>query len=68
MPQYKVDHYNDESRMLHSTNLIYAADEDSARKAADEKVMKEGGYGVSSDGHQATMSNPRFRVAVTEVE
>lgn len=68
MPRYRVQHYNAESGMLHSEHLVYAADEDTARQEAEELVSEENGYGSAKDGKQVTMTLPRFRVAVTEVE
>lgn len=68
MPRYEVKHYNGESGFLHSRHEVYAADAESAEKAADALVNSESGYGVSADGAQAIMPRPRFRTAVQEME
>lgn len=68
MPRYDVQHYNGESGFLHSEHEVYAADEESAVKAADSLVDSENGYGASADGGQAIMPRPRFRTAVREME
>lgn len=68
MPQFKVQHYNDVSGMLHSEHTVFADDENAAVTAADELVKQETGHGEYALTGAAYAQFPSFRTAVTEVE